>query len=50
MKMGPRTPSSKYLDSNAVKKAAELDDILEDNTQQIIEKSVAGNDIHSAQI
>ncbi len=38
-------PSSKYLDSNAVKKAADLDDILEDNTQQIIEKSVAGNDI-----
>ena len=40
-------PSSRYLDSNAGKKSAELEEVLEDNTQQIIEQDVAGNEFGS---
>tara|TARA_B100002052_G_scaffold255521_1_gene245775 strand:+ start:1030 stop:1863 length:834 start_codon:yes stop_codon:yes gene_type:complete len=40
-------PSSRYLDSNAGKKSTELEEVLEDNTQQIIEQDVAGNEFGS---
>lgn len=40
-------PSSRYLDSNAGKKSTELEEVLEDNTLQIIEQDVAGNEFGS---